>query len=158
MVEVKPGLVAARLEPRVAAGSRRRCRCCSDATWSHISIRVSRSAIAPSSPWRLMSRCMSPAYLRCSSKHLHERGDAALLAEAAGVAEAEALKFLPGVIAHVAVGIEQAVEHVVVEHDEHAVLRGADVELVAVAAEFERGADRLRACSRGRIPTRRDGR
>src|SRR5262249_50413794 len=40
-------------------------------------------------------------------------------------------------------GVQQAVEHVVVEDDQHAVLRGADVELVAVAAQLEGGAEGL---------------
>ena len=50
------------------------------------------------------------------------------------------MQFGPGVIAHVAVGFENSVEHVVVEEDEDAVFRRADVHLVAVAAEFERRA------------------
>src|SRR5439155_18632649 len=57
--------------------------------------------------------------------------------------EPEAPQFLPGVVAHVAVGFQQAVQHVVMEDDEHAVPGRADVKLIAVAAEFEGGAEGL---------------
>lgn len=74
---------------------------------------------------------------------LDGRRDPAPLAEPAGAAGAEPPQLGPGGVADVAVGREPLVEHVVVEDDEDAVPRPADVELVAVAAQLERGAEGL---------------
>ena len=90
---------------------------------------------------------------------LGQRRDAALVAEPAGVAEPEPLQVLPGPVGHVAVGLQVLVEHVVVEADEHAVLGGPDVDLVAVPAQLERGPERLQGVlvgELGRAPVAND--
>ncbi len=68
---------------------------------------------------------------------LCERGDSAIVAEPAGVTESCAAKLRPGDFAHIAVELDEAVEHVVVKADEHAVLGHADVDFVAVGAKIE---------------------
>src|SRR5690242_10507381 len=70
-------------------------------------------------------------------KDFDERGNSALCPEAARLTEAKSLQFAPRVVAHITVRFEQAIQHVVVKANEHAVLGGPNVELVAIAAQLE---------------------
>src|SRR5262249_10057121 len=76
-----------------------------------------------------------PGIFAMQIEDLDERRNAALIAEPAGLAKVQALQFFPCDLADVAITIEQSIEHVVVKHDEDAVFRAANLELVAVAAE-----------------------
>ena len=52
----------------------------------------------------------------------------------------ELLQLVSGVVAHVAVGFELVIEHVIMKADKDTTLRLSDVDLVAVVVKFERGA------------------
>src|SRR5262245_1889078 len=63
-----------------------------------------------------------------------------MIAEGARIPERKRLKLVPSRFVHCSVRFEEPVEHVVVEANENAVLRLANVDFVAVAAQFEGGA------------------
>ena len=91
----------------------------------------------PIEPITLDVEMHEPGILAVQFEYFDERRDAALIAELPRLTEAESSELFPGVIAHVAVSFKPPIEHVVVKDHQDAILRFANIELVAVGAEFE---------------------
>jgi hypothetical protein len=84
-----------------------------------------------------------PGIFAVQIENLDKRGNPASVNELARIAKTETPQVLPRIIGYVAVRDQQAVEHVIMKDDEHAVLGRADVNFIPVAAEFKGSSESL---------------